>query len=112
MWCSPSWRSKASGLSHVRKQADVPRSLPDDSKPIVLPVAVDIPRKPAMANGVANGHQILTNAAAATRKRDADAADLAIHPATKRGKATEAPTDRDDVLVDDSGNGAIMIDDV
>jgi len=93
------------------------QALPDDSKPILLPDKVDVARKPkrvsepptnGLANGTTDGDSV-----SGKRKRDAEDAGLEDEQVKKRGKVVE-PTksqDKDLILVDDFGDGAIVIDD-
>ena len=111
----PSLSHDASFLIHCR-------SLPEDLLPVSLPQEMDVPLKPkktkeypqkrdaetAGLNGVSNG----VNGATAKRKRHADDAELDQATASKRGKMQGMPSKTDDIVVlDDSDNGAIMIDD-
>ena len=97
------------------------KPIEDGDKPFHLPQAVNIATKPkiihqtetnghthAATNG-ANGTNGLTNGG--KRKRD-DEADLEAINVKKRGKVAADPTQNDDiVLVDDTADGAILIDD-
>ena len=108
------------------------RSLPADSKPVILPHKLDVPRKPRIADDSqlvpepipqSNGTLALTNGNGMKRKRspedsvldqeqllkrkrnDEDSIDLSTP--NKKGKMAE-----DDMIVlDDSNGGAIVIDD-
>ena len=106
------------------------RSLPENSRPIVIPERVEVVRRtntisgqPSFTNGHTNG---TTNGveAPSKRKRDADEAELDVEQETKkRGRVLEQPVktnghhsngNGDDVIhLDDDagGGGAIMIDD-
>ncbi len=103
------------------------RTLPPDSKPVILPQELAIPPKPKVAaERVLNGHS--ENSAAPSNgpgmkrkrspgdstcdqeqllKRKREGCPSEAEPTLKRGKI-----DKDDlVIVDDSHNGAILIDD-
>ena len=90
------------------------RTVPD-SKPLILSRRPEIVRKPAVietTNSSMNGNGA-ANGTVGKRKRsvspDTDSYD--IQPSSKRGKL-EKGTDADDlIVVDDSSNGAIVIDD-
>lgn len=85
-----------------------------ESNPIVAPEKLDIPLKPPTAAAlVANGtNGATTEMAIGKRKREADEASLEEELTKKRGKVAEANAlDDNVVLVDDSTNGAILIDD-
>ncbi|KAJ9648149.1 E1 ubiquitin-activating protein uba2 [Coniosporium apollinis] len=99
------------------------QSLPDDMKPIHLAEKLEIPRKPktaapqtvngshdvAVTNGVSGS---LGDGVTGKRKRDATDAGLEDEQIRKRGKVAEEPPKDDDVVVlEDSTNGAIFIDD-
>lgn len=91
------------------------RSLPEGSKPILLPEKFDIARVPKSINGTAaNGQEItVTNGISGKRKRGVDDVDPDDEQLRKRGKVFEEPFKgtADMIALDDSGNGAIIIDD-
>lgn len=93
------------------------QSLPEDSKPIHLAEKLDIARKlkptpPTETNGHA---VVVTNGVNGKRKRGATEADLEDDLVRKRGKVSEqssfAAQNGDIIVLDDSTNGAILIDD-
>ncbi|KZF19415.1 putative ubiquitin-like activating enzyme [Xylona heveae TC161] len=98
--------------------------LPEDSKPVLLPEKVEVPRKPKavapavepappVANGVAHAPNAADNADL-KRKRNASDIGLEDEQIKKRGKVAEETShavEEDLVVVEDSGNGAIVIDD-
>lgn len=90
-----------------------------------LPQELDVPLKPktikdnppkheaetAGLNGVSNGVNGI-NGATSKRKRSADDSEPDQPMASKKGKIQGLPSKNNDtVVLDDSGNGAIMIDD-
>lgn len=89
--------------------------LPDDSKPVIIPEKVQIPRK---ANKIAtpsttdqpNG-TITTNGANVKRKRSLDDLDHDPIKSGKRGRILAATKELDLIVLDDSGNGAIVVED-
>ncbi|OCK79879.1 ubiquitin-activating enzyme E1 3 [Lepidopterella palustris CBS 459.81] len=95
--------------------------LPEDKKPIHLPEKLEIARKPkpipTLALRETNGHNTtaVANGVNGRRKRGADEAMLEDEAVRKRGKVageSAATAQNGDVIVlDDSSNGAIMIDD-
>ena len=98
------------------------RSLPESSKPILVPEKVDIARKPkanedTMTNGAvtSNGNsKILAGSQnqIMKRKRSADDNNLDGDQAVKHQRVPKRKFEDDDlVLVEDSSNGAIVIDD-
>ncbi|OCL14106.1 ubiquitin-activating enzyme E1 3 [Glonium stellatum] len=93
------------------------KSLPEDSKPIHLAEKLDIARKPKPSTPIeTNGHAVaVTNGVNGKRKRDAAEADLEDDLVRKRGKVAEqssiAAQNGDVIVLDDSTNGAILIDD-
>ena len=92
--------------------ADVHRSLPESTKPILLPERLKIARKPR-SNGASqvNGSEITTNGVD-KRKRSREEVDASEDPDTKRRNLRMDKTDREDfVLIEEKGNGAIVIDD-
>ena len=96
---------------------DSSRTLPEDSKPIIIPEELVVTRKPRtengpLSNGLTNGTTHV-NGSGTKRKRDADDAGINQDPIAKRGKVHEEATkyDSDPVFLEDSGNGAIVIDD-
>ena len=88
----------------------------DESPPIIVAEKVDIPlRPPTSTSATANGtNGVTAEMVTGKRKREADEAGLEEEQTKKRGKVVEeTATVPDDsvVLVDDSTNGAILIDD-
>lgn len=93
------------------------KELDADAKPIVSPEKLDIPVKPKGASSAeVNGHAHpvsngLTNGVTnGSRKRTADEAELEDDLVRKKGKVAAKP-DNDVLIVDDSNDGAIVIDD-
>lgn len=91
------------------------RTLPDDSDPVVIPEKPQIPRKPndngtPKTNDQPNG-TIMTNGATAKRKRSLDdnPGDDSLQSG-KRGRIVSLK-EVDPIVLDDSGNGAIVVDD-
>ena len=77
-----------------------------------------IARKPkvnseALANGAVNGVASTNNGIGSKRKRSADEASIdPQEQVSKRGKVKEASSNGDDLVVlDDAGDGAIVVDD-
>ncbi|MCJ1256939.1 E1 ubiquitin-activating protein uba2 [Lignoscripta atroalba] len=93
------------------------KTLPEDSKPILMPESLKIGRKPRVTgellpNGFTDAKTAHTNGTGTKRKRDADEAGLDEDLISKRGKVHELPPKKDDpVVLNDTGNGAIVIDD-
>ncbi|KAI9713499.1 MAG: E1 ubiquitin-activating protein uba2 [Bogoriella megaspora] len=94
------------------------KELPQDSKPITLPETVSIPLKSLVLSenaGTKETNGLAVNGATlGKRKRGADELDMEVEQTNKRGKVVEEPAkakDDDLVLLDDSTNGAILIDD-
>jgi ubiquitin-like 1-activating enzyme E1 B len=92
------------------------RSLPDDSKPLLLPAKIDLTTRPKVDPALhMNGHAApATNGTIGKRKRDADEVEPEDDNVRKRGKVFEEKppqTDDDVVILDDSDQGAIVIDD-
>jgi hypothetical protein len=97
------------------------RSLPDDSKPLIIPTDLNIPRRPkkahetdgevAATNGVSGG----TAEVSTKRKRGPDEAELEDLQIRKRGKVPETngnssgAKDHDIIVLED--DGAIVLDD-
>ncbi|KAL9104540.1 MAG: hypothetical protein Q9163_000513 [Psora crenata] len=92
--------------------------LPSDSKPVVLPSGVTVPRKPKVAlapspapltNGTTNGHAapIGTSAAGMKRKRSLEESSNESHQALKKWKMVANTS----IFIEDSHDGAIVIDD-
>ena len=82
----------------------------------MIPEGLEIARKPrseasSEVNGATNGIPIRTNGDAVKRKRSIDDA-MAAQQANKKGKMNgELSSDKEELLiVDDSGDGAILID--
>ena len=109
------------------------RSLPADSKPVLLPDKLDVPRKPRIVNesqsipeplSQTNGTPALTNGNGTKRKRSPEDSVLDQEQLLKRKRNDEESTDlstpkkkgkmaKDDdmIVLDDSNGGAIVIDD-
>ena len=96
------------------------KSLPEDGKPVVLVTKPDIARRPRKPAGETNGEiasdaELLVNGTStAKRKRTADDADLDGATSVKKAlaqTATSASGVQDAIVVDDMGDGAIVIDD-
>lgn len=103
------------------------RSLPPNLEPVSLPQRIEIPSKPkvvneALPNGKANGSTTSLNGTSAKRKRSPEDSVYdqeqtlkrkrednteALLPTSKRGKTVKD----DAIILDDSHNGAILIDD-
>lgn len=92
------------------------RALPDESKPVSLPSGFEIPRKPTIdaekVQDKVNG-AVSPPTAPGKRKRAASTDEPSIEGqiSTKRGKLQKAPQDDDLIVLEDSSNGAIVIDD-
>ena len=107
--------------------ADHRRSLPSSSKPVLLPQKIEIPFKPAinnasLHNGEANGSTMSLNGTAAKRKRSSDDSSYDQEQLLKRKREADPATVQlsskrekvnaeDTIVLDDSNNGAIVIDD-
>lgn len=103
------------------------KSLPSDSKPVILPQKIEIPVKPTITeapipNGEANGSAMPLNGIAAKRKRSLDDSFYDQEQLVKRKRETDSETKQlspgngtakaeDAIVLDDSSNGAIVIDD-
>jgi ubiquitin-like 1-activating enzyme E1 B len=88
------------------------QALDSDSKPIHLSDKLKIPTKPkdaAPAETNGHTHPITNGVSNGKRKREADAADVEIELAAKRGKVIPEPSDGI-VLIDDPDEGVIAID--
>ncbi|MCJ1303094.1 E1 ubiquitin-activating protein uba2 [Hypocenomyce scalaris] len=93
------------------------QTLPEDSKPVMIPDDLEIARKPkvnseAVPNGSVNGVASI-NGTGTKRKRSADESSIdQQEQIKKRGKVKEAPANDDDLVVlDYAGDGAIVLDD-
>ncbi|KAL8706480.1 MAG: hypothetical protein Q9201_000464 [Fulgogasparrea decipioides] len=92
------------------------KSLPEDSKPVALPTNFEVPRKPTIdaekVRQKVNG-AISPPTVPGKRKRGASIEESGIEGQLppKRGKVHETSKDDDPILVEDSSNGAIVIDD-
>ena len=99
---------------YTQPSTDHRRSLPVDSKPIVVPQKLEIARKPKDANGTAetNGVTKPSNGILSKRKRSIGEVDIDTVESVKRSKV-HAPCNAHDevILVDDRRDGAIVIDD-
>lgn len=94
------------------------KALPEDGKPVVLVTKPDIARKPRKPAAETNGETVIavdpmTNGAStAKRKRVADDADLDDGTPIKKAQAVAfVPRTEDAIVLDDKGDGAIVIDD-
>ena len=109
------------------------RSLPADSKPVILPNKLDVPRKPRAVNDPppipepipqTNGTPALTNGSGTKRKRSPEDSVLGQEQLLKRKlndeesvdlstpkKKAKTAEDDDMIVLDDSNGGAIVIDD-
>ena len=98
------------------------RSLPESSKPILVPGNLDIARKPRASGDMLNDAARTTNGDATPttgllngdvrRKRSADEGNLDEDRAIKYPRVPKRKFEDDDlVLVEDSGDGAILIED-
>ena len=89
--------------------------LPDDSNPVLIPEKLQIPRKPNDNATPTNNEQpngtIITNGATTKRKRSLDDSNEDQIQGGKRGKVLAAVKDVDPIILDDSGNGAIVVED-
>jgi ubiquitin-like 1-activating enzyme E1 B len=92
--------------------------LPEDEKPVLLVTKPDIARRPrklaAETNGEAIGilNPIPNSTFTAKRKRISDEADLDGDTPVKKVEAAVSVTEADDaIILDDKGDGAIVIDD-
>lgn len=91
------------------------RMLPEDSNPVVIPEKPQIPRRPNDNATPTTGDQpngtIITNGANIKRKRSLDDPGDDQVKSGKRGKILEAVKEVDPIVLDDSGNGAIVVED-
>ena len=95
------------------------RTLPVDSKPILIVEKPDLVRKPkpvkeSLHDGETNGTAVPISKASFKRKRSVGEADFdeSQDLVKKRGKVHQPPDKNNDlVVVEDTGNGAIFIDD-
>ena len=94
------------------------KALPEDGKPVVLVTKPDIARRPRKPAAETNGETVIavdpmTNGTStAKRKRVADDADLdGGTPVKKAQAAAFVPGAEDAIVLDDGGDGAIVIDD-
>lgn len=103
------------------------RTLPLDSKPVLLPQKIEIPVKPTISNasvtnGEVNGSTMPLNGTAAKRKRSPDDSSYDQEQLLKRKREAELENEQpssksgtnkpeDTIILDDSHNGAIVIDD-
>lgn len=91
------------------------RILPEDSNPVLILGKLQIPRKPndiatPTATDQPNG-TVITNGANTKRKRSLDEPDGDQLKSGKRGKGLAAFNEVDTVVLEDSGNGAIVVED-
>ena len=105
----------------VYSKADPYRTLPEGSTPVQVPQKIEVARKPKAAaptSGETNGTNG-TNEAAATngtgtkrkRSRSPEDPDLQGQPSSKTAKIQKTSDADDLIFLDDSGNGAIVIED-
>lgn len=94
------------------------KALPEDKKPVVLVTKPDIARRPRKSAAGTNGEAInvvdpVTNGTStAKRKRVADEADLDGDTPVKKAQApASVPGVDNTIILDDKGDGAIVIDD-
>lgn len=93
------------------------KSLPEDTEPISLPADIEVPRKQTGEpdHVQPNGNGILHALTASSKRKRAGSSleepGIEGRQPMKRGKVQDAPEPDDVVLVDGSGNGAIVIDD-
>ena len=95
------------------------RTLPVDSKPVIIAERPDLVRKPKpvekpLQDGETNGTAAPIKKASFKRKRSVEEADFDMSEdlVKKRGKVHQPPDKNNDlVVVEDTGNGAIFIDD-
>jgi ubiquitin-like 1-activating enzyme E1 B len=92
--------------------------LPEDEKPVVLVTKPDIARKPRKPAAETNGeafsimNPITNGTSTAKRKRTSDEADLDGDTPVKKVQAAVSVIEADDaIILDDKGDGAIVIDD-
>lgn len=93
--------------------SNIIRSLPDDSKPVLVPQKITIARKPKSST-IQPSKEMPTVAASlngtgSKRKRSLEETEDEQDRGMKRGKKNL--TDDELVIVDDSSNGAIIIED-
>ena len=82
-----------------------------DSKPILVPQKFEVGRRPKAPSAPPLNGAPTQNGVVGKRKRDADEANLEDqHEVKKRNKVQPATTHDDLIVLDDSGNGAIVID--
>jgi ubiquitin-like 1-activating enzyme E1 B len=94
------------------------KALPEDGKPVVLATKPDIARRPRKPAAETNGETVVTvnpmtnGTSTAKRKRVADDADLDGGMPVKKTQAVAfVPGAEDAIVLDDGGDGAIVIDD-
>lgn len=89
--------------------------MPEGSNPIQIVEKLQIPRKPSDGTTPTTTDQpngtLITNGTNTKRKRSLDDADDEHLKSGKRGKVVEASKENGPVVLDDSGNGAIVIED-
>lgn len=95
--------------------SDWNRTLPDDSKPVLVPNKLTIARK-AQSSTTQPRKEIPTavttlNGTGFKRKRSPDEIEEDSDRKMKRGKVQKKVSDDELVIVDDSSNGAIIIED-
>ncbi|KAL9610110.1 MAG: hypothetical protein Q9167_005156 [Letrouitia subvulpina] len=92
------------------------KDLPEDSKSVLLPQMIKIPRKPVATSDRTDGEALVTvatNGVTAKRKRSASPEEPPFQEqqSAKRGKLQKAVVSSDPVVIEESTNGAIVIDD-
>ena len=96
------------------------KSLPEDTKPVVLAAKPDIARRPKKPAVETNGETVkvrepvANGTSTAKRKRTADDADLDGATPVKKAQSQTAPSDagvEDAIALEGKGDGAIVIDD-
>lgn len=97
------------------RSTDDLRSLPADSKPVIIPEKPEIARKPRNNNGTVaetNGTAQPSNGLPSKRKRSIGEVDVDEGDTVKRSRIYAPTTAGDEViLVDDRSKGTIVIDD-
>ncbi|KAI4165538.1 MAG: hypothetical protein LQ342_000950 [Letrouitia transgressa] len=94
----------------------IEKDLHGDSKSVLLPQTIKIPRKPTTVSNRTNGEALVAvaaNGVTAKRKRSASPEESPFQgqQSAKRGKVQGAVVSNDPVVIEDSTNGAIVIDD-
>ena len=102
-------------------EADPSRTLPEESTPVQVPKKIEVARKPkaaAPSNGKTNeangtNGMTATNGTGTKRKRSRspEEPDIQGQPNSKTAKIQKTSVADDLIVLDDSGNGTIVIDD-